>query len=68
MRKICVKMVPRLLHDEQKQHHVHVCLDFLNDLKLNHSRIITGDKAYHLLTKKKAKNLNLLIYSKMNYS
>ena len=33
MRKICVKMVPRLLNDEQKEHRVLVCQDILKRLE-----------------------------------
>ena len=31
MRKICAKMVPRLLSDEQKEHRVQVCQDVLKE-------------------------------------
>jgi len=29
MRKVCAKMVPKLLSDEQKEHHKELCLDLL---------------------------------------
>ena len=49
MRKMCAKMVPKLLSDDQKQHRVRVCEDTLEEIGadphfLRH--IITGDETW----------------------
>ena len=49
MRKICAKMVPRLLTDEQKERRVEMCHDILTRLETNPNllgRTITGDESW----------------------
>ena len=49
MRKICTKMVPRLLTDEQKERRVEVCQDILTRLETDPNllgRTITGDESW----------------------
>ena len=49
MRKICEKMVPRLLTDEQKEWRVQVCQDILTRLETDPNllgRTITGDESW----------------------
>ena len=49
MRKICAKMVPRLLNDEQKEHRVQVCQDILKQLETELdllSRVLTGNESW----------------------
>ena len=49
MRKICVKMVPRLLNEGQKEWRVQVCQDILEQLKTEPNllnRIVTGDESW----------------------
>ena len=49
MRKICAKMVPRLLTDEQKERRVEVCQDILTRLETDPNllgRTITGDESW----------------------
>ena len=54
-------MVPRLLNEEQKEQHVQVCQDILEQLKTEPSllkRVVTGDEswifAYDPLTKRRS--------------
>ena len=61
MRKICAKMVPRLLNEGQKERRVQVCQNILEQLetKLNLlKRVITGDEwwifEYNPLTKRQS--------------
>ena len=61
MRKVCVKMVPRLLNDEQKENRVQVCQDILKQLEITPdllSRVATGDESrifkYDPLTKRQS--------------
>ena len=58
MRKVCVKMVPRLLNDGQNENRVQVCQDILKQLEITPdllSRVVTGDESwifeYNPLTK-----------------
>ena len=49
MRKICAKMVPRLLTDDQKQRRVDACQDILQQLEANPellNNVITGDESW----------------------
>ena len=49
MRKICVKMVPKLLDDDQKERRVEVCQDILEHLQTEPDllqRVITGDESW----------------------
>ena len=49
MRRICAKMVPRLLTDEQKEWRVEVCQDILTRLETDPNllgRTITGDESW----------------------
>ena len=49
MRKICAKMVPRLLTDEQKEWRVGVCQDILTRRETDPNlpgRTITGDESW----------------------
>ena len=49
MRKICAKMVPRLLNEEQKERRVQVCQDILEQLETETNllkRVVTGDKSW----------------------
>ena len=61
MRKVCAKMVPRLLNDGQKENCVQVCQDILKQLEITPdllSRVVTGDKSwifeYDPLTKRQS--------------
>ena len=61
MRKVCAKMVPRLLNDGQKENHVQVCQDILKQLEITPdllSRVVTGDELwifeYDPLTKRQS--------------
>ena len=61
MRKVCAKMVPRLLNDGQKENHVQVCQDILKQLEITPdllSRVVTGDESwifeYDPLTKRQS--------------
>ena len=48
MRKVCPKMVPRLLND-QKEHHMQVCQDIIRHLQTEPDllrRVITGDETW----------------------
>ena len=48
-RKICAKMVPRLLTDEQKERRVEVCQDILTQLETDPNLLggtITGDESW----------------------
>ena len=61
MRKVCVKMVPRLLNDGQKENRVQVCQDILKQLEITPdllSRVVTSDKSwifkYDPLTKRQS--------------
>ena len=61
MRKICAKMVPRLLNEGQKQWHVQVCQDILEQLEIEPNllkRVVTGDESwifeYDPLTKRQS--------------
>ena len=62
-RKVCAKMVPRLLNDGQKENRVQVCQDILKQLEITPdllSRVVTGDESrifkYDPLTKRRALN------------
>ena len=49
MRKICAKMVPRLLTDDQKTRRVNACQDVLDQLEVNTKlveNVITGDESW----------------------
>ena len=49
MRKVCAKMVPRLLNDGQKENRVQVCQDILKQLEITPdllSRVVTGDESW----------------------
>ena len=49
MRKVCAKMVPRLLDDGQKGNRVQVCQDILKQLEITPdllSRVVTGDESW----------------------
>ena len=48
MRKICAKMVPRLLNEGQKEQHVQECQGILDQLKTEPNllkKIVTGDES-----------------------
>ena len=58
VRKICAKMVPRLLNEGQKERLVQVCQDILEQLETEPNllkRVVTGDESwifkYNSLTK-----------------
>ena len=49
MRKICAKMVPRLLNEGQKERRVQVCQDILEKLETEPNllkRVVTGDESW----------------------
>ena len=49
MRKICVKMVPRLLNGGQEERHVQMCQDILEQLETEPNllkRAVTGDESW----------------------
>ena len=49
MRKICAKMVPRLLNAGQEKRHVQVCQDILEQLETEANllkRVVTGDESW----------------------
>ena len=49
MRKICAKMAPKLLDDDQKERHMKVCQDILEYLQTEPDllqRVITGDESW----------------------
>lgn len=49
MRKVCAKMVPKLLSDDQKKHRVDVCRDLLKTIEDDPDflgRVITGDETW----------------------
>ena len=49
MRKVCAKMVPRLLNDGQKENRVQVCQDILKQLEITPdllSKVVTGDESW----------------------
>ena len=61
MRKICAKMVPRLLNEGQRERHVQVCQDILEQFETEPNllkRIVTGDESwifeYDQLTKQQS--------------
>ena len=61
MRKVCAKMVPRLLNDGQKENRVQVCQDILKQLEITPdllSRVVTSDESwifeYDPLTKRQS--------------
>ena len=61
MRKVCAKMVPRLLNDGQKENHVQVYQDILKQLEIIPdllSRVVTDDESwifkYNPLTKRQS--------------
>ena len=63
MRKICAKMVPRLLNEGQKVRRVQVCQDILEQLETEANllkRVVTGDESwifkYDPLTKRQTLN------------
>ena len=47
MRKVCAKMMPRLLNDDQKERRMQVCQDIIQRLQIEPDllrRVITGDE------------------------
>ena len=61
MRKICAKIVPRLLNEGQKERRVQVCQDILEQLETEPNllkRVVTGDESwifeYNPLTKRQS--------------
>ena len=49
MRKVCAKMVPRLLSEDQKTRRLHVCQDILQQLQTDATlleKVITGDELW----------------------
>ena len=51
MRKVCTKMVPRLLLEDQKTRQLHVCQDILQQLQTDATlleKVITGDESWIL--------------------
>ena len=61
MWKVCAKMVPRLLNDHQKEHHMQICQDIIERLQNEPDllrRVITGDEMwifeYQLETKRQS--------------
>ena len=49
MRKVCAKMVPRLLNDDQKEHCMQMCQDIVDCLQNETDllrRVITGDEMW----------------------
>ena len=49
MRKVCAKMVPKLLTDDQKEHRVNVCRDLLERIRDDPEflgQVITGDETW----------------------
>ena len=61
MWKVCAKMVPRLLNDHQKEHHMQICQDIIERLQTEPDllrRVITGDEMwifeYQLETKRQS--------------
>ena len=49
MRKICAKMVPKLLNVGQKERRVQVCQDILEQLETEPNllkRVVTGDESW----------------------
>ena len=49
MRKVCVKMVPKLLNDDQKMRRMQVCKDMLKNFDSNLDllkKVITGDETW----------------------
>ena len=49
IKKICAKMVPCLLNEDQMKQHVHVCHDILEQLKTELDllkRVVTGDELW----------------------
>ena len=61
MRKICAKMVPRLLNEGQKERRVQVCQDTLEQLETEPNllkKVVTGDESwvfeYDPLTKRQS--------------
>ena len=49
MRKVCAKLVPRVLTTEQKQRRVDVCREMLNELEKNPDfldSVVTGDESW----------------------
>ena len=65
MRKICAKMEPRLLNEGQKERHVQVCQDILEQIETEPNllkRVVTGDEPWifkcDLLTKRQSLEWN----------
>ena len=49
MRKVCAKMVPRLLNDDQKERRLQVCQDIIERLQTEPDllrRVITDDEPW----------------------
>ena len=49
MRKICAKMVPKLLNEGQKERRVQVCQDILKQFETEPNllkRVVTGDESW----------------------
>ena len=49
MRKVCAKMIPKLLNDGQKENRVQVCQDILKQLEITPdllNRVVTGDESW----------------------
>ena len=71
MRKVCAKMVPKLLSDDQKKHRVDVCRDLLKTIEEYPDflrRVITGDETwvfqYDLETKRQEFAVEVTIITK----
>ena len=71
MRKVCAKIVPKLLSDNQKEHRVRVCEDMLERIKADPDflgRIITGNESwvfqYDPETKRQSQQWSLCLETK----
>ena len=54
MRKVLAKLVPRLLNDDQKEHHMQVCQDIIERLQTELDllrRVITGNETWIFLVR-----------------
>ena len=61
MRKICAKMVPRLLNEGLKERHVQVCQDILEQLETELNllkRVVTGDGSLSMIHSPNGRGLN----------
>ena len=68
MRKVCARMVPRLLNDDQKERRMQVCQDIMERLQTEPDllrRVITGDETwsfeYDPVTKRQSQKSVMLI-------